>query len=54
MAAHDGGGHHGGDVDPNVPALRMAIATLEQRLDALSLDVQRILTAVDRGGGHPN
>ena len=54
MAAHDGRGHHGGDADPDVPALWMVVATLEQRLDALSDDVQLILAAVGGGGRHPN
>ena len=45
MASGGGEGHHAGDADPDVQALRASFAALQQRFDALSLDVQRILAA---------
>ena len=47
----DGGGesHRAGDADLSMQAFRASVTALEQKFDALSLDVQGILAAV--GGG---
>ncbi|PON32295.1 hypothetical protein PanWU01x14_362630 [Parasponia andersonii] len=47
IARDDGISHHGDDTDLDVQALRASVTSLEQCFDALSLDVQRILAAMD-------
>ena len=44
-------GHRTGDADLELQALRASVTALEQKFDALSLDVQRILAAM---GGEVN
>ena len=46
MVGGDRDSNRAGDVNPNVQALRASVTALEQRFDALSLDVQRILAVM--------